>query len=268
MSTVKARVGYADVRTEVERPLDERRKMLKGRDGDRVIPRKFHLTTAELDQLAAEHRDGNKLPNPHNKGTYFYIIEALKKLGLVRRHSIAEVKATMRELMEDKSTIQTDGKGNKTNAWQRFNRKEARNAETGRDADGRILQNVEVLQRVNMNTVTPYGYKLLQIGQKILKTSGCVIDLTLCGEDNKEIFLALNTDSATPINQRKRARKTAVVAAKPKAKPKKASKPKAKAKSKTRKASPKKATPDLGDPGEASGHNDANVTAQSEAASA
>lgn len=219
--------GYLAVMDEAEKPLADRRKMVKGREG-KVIPRKFHLSEAEIDQLAAAHRDGDKLPNPHNKGAYYYLIEALKSLGLRQKHSIAELTAKVRELMSDKATIQEDAKGNKSNAWQRFNRKTPRNDETGLDVHGRIRQNLEVLQRVNMSSLTPYGLKLLQVGTKVLKSNGVVIDILRGGEEDKEVFVRLNTDAATPTNEFRRARQPSETkpAKKSKPKAKKASKPK------------------------------------------
>lgn len=227
---------YASIRAEAERPLEDRRKLVIGRDG-KVVPRKHHLGTAEVDQLQAALRDGDKFPNPHNRGNYFYIVEALKQLGLDSRHSFARVKDRVRELMSDKDTRQDDGKGNVTTAWQRFIHKEARNDETGRDIDGRLLQNIEVLQRIG--GMNPYGLKIMEVGTKVLKSKGAVIDLTKTGE---ELYVALNTDSATPINERKRVRKTVNTGTPAKATKAKKAKSKA-SKPKTSKPKAKKATP-------------------------
>jgi hypothetical protein len=224
MSKTAKPLTYSQIRAEAEKPLDERKNLPIGRNGAKVAPRKFHLNRAEIDQLSAALRDGDKMPNPHNKGAYFYSIETLKALGLDRRHSLPVFTAKMRELMSDKSTVQ-DVDGKPQTAWQRFINKESRNEETGLDKDGRIIQNLEVLQRVNVNRTTPYGLKLLQVGQKVLKSKGCVIDITLGGEGGKEIMVALNTDSDTPVNERKRPRKTVAAGPAKAAKPRKASKP-------------------------------------------
>jgi hypothetical protein len=204
--STKARLGYADVMDIAERPGDKRRLMPIGRGGAKVAPRKFHLNDDEVAELRQAHKDGDPLPNPQNRGSYFYIIEAGKKLGLNRKHSLKTVISTIRELMSDKETRQDDGKGNTTTAWQRFRDKSpaTSNEENALDVEDRIVQNMEVLQRTSLTSTTPYGLKLLQVGQKVLKTHGCVIDL-LKG-DGKEIFFRLNTDAAAPTNELKRPR--------------------------------------------------------------
>jgi hypothetical protein len=196
------RYGYTDVMSIAERPGDSRRLMPIGRGGAKVAPRKFHLNDDEVASLRQKHRDGDKLPNPQNRGSYFYIIEAGKHLGVNKKHPIKAVIATIRELMSDKETLQ-DGK----TAWQRFRDKApaTENAENALSTENRIIQNMEVLQRVNTTSCTPYGLKLLQVGQKVLRTHGVVIDL-LKGDSDKEILFRLNTDSAVPVNELKRRR--------------------------------------------------------------
>jgi hypothetical protein len=236
--------GYRNLMTITDRPLADRKLVAIGRGGAKVAPRKFHLSTGEVDQLRAEKRDGAKMPNPHNRGSYFYIIEALAALGLDRKHKWSALVGKVRELMSDPETRrEIDGK--KVTDWQRFIHKDpaTKNEENARDAEGRILQNCEVLQRVNLDSNTPYGLKLLQVGQKVLKTKGCVIDLFKSNDG--EISVMLNTNSATPVNELKRRRtgdasKATKTASKPskgkatkvKATAKKASKPRAARKAK------------------------------------
>jgi hypothetical protein len=209
--STKARLGYADVMDIAERPGDKRRLMPIGRGGNKVAPRKFHLNDLEVSDLRQQHKDGDPLPNPQNRGSYYYIIEAGKKLGVNRKHPLKLVIATIRELMNDKETRKDDGKGNVTTAWQRFRDKgpATDNADNALDVEDRIIQNMEVLQRTSLTSTTPYGLKLLQVGQKVLKTKGCVIDL-LKGATDKEILFRLNTDAAAPTNELKRQRGTAV----------------------------------------------------------
>jgi hypothetical protein len=225
----------------VDRPGDKRRQLPIGRGGTLVKPRKFHLSDEEIASLREAHNNGDKLPNPQNRGSYFYIIEALKALGLNRRHPFGEVVAKIRELMSDKDTVQEDKKGKKTTAWQRFIHKEAatKKEENARDVEGKIHQNMEVLQRVNLASNTPYGLKLLQVGKKVLGTSGATIDL-LKGDDDA-ILVRLNTDAAAPTNEFKRVRR-ADATAKPKTKTQKKAKKPAGKKTTTKVAATKEAT--------------------------
>ena len=222
------------------KPLAERKELPIGRGGEKVVPRNHALSNDDIIALRKRHKeDGDKLPNPHNKGNYYYIIEALKQLGLDKKHPFGVVKTTIRELMSDKSTQQEGEDGKKTTAWQRFKNKApaTANEDNARDEEGRILQNMEVLQRVNIETSNnPYGYKLMQVGQRVLQTKGACIDLYR--NDDGDIFVMLNTDSKTPVNELKRRRaKTEAKSTKPAkaesgkkvkaAKSEKASKPKA-----------------------------------------
>ena len=200
------RYGYLDVMAQASKPLESRREMKIGRGGTLVKPRKFHLSDEEIADLRKLHEDGDKMPNPQNRGSYWYIIEAIKSLGLNRKHPLKELIVKVRDLMNDKETKDEDGK----TAWARFRDKEAAtdNADNALKAEDRIYQNITVLQRVNVETTTtPYGLKLLQVGQKVLKTAGCVIDV-LKGATDKEILVRLNTDSAVPTNEMKRQRGT------------------------------------------------------------
>lgn len=225
------------------------------------IAEKYNLSVADGDQIRAALRDGaphfstnpEHRTSPHNSGNYGRSIQALFELGENKPHAFKEFKAKLREISSMPHTKQPvlDGKGEPTGeyttAWQRFIHKgvsaRATDEENAKDQDGKIIQNLEVLQRRD------YGKKLLDYGRRILKSKGAVIEITLGGEDNKELFVALNTDSATPINQRRT--RTKPVAKKVKAKAKTV---KAKAKSSKPKATKVKA-----DPAASSGHSDAAV---------
>lgn len=207
---------YADVRKIAEMPLAKRRMVPIGREGKAIKPRKFHLSDEEVTQLRAEFKETGRFPNPHNKGFYFYGVESLVDLGINEPHSLANVMRKIEALMSDKDTKDEDGK----TAWQRFAKRDPRNAETGKDVDGRALQNFNVLQRLSGHT--PYGMKLLEVGKRILGTAGAVIDITQ--GTTGTLFLSLNTKSGKPVNESKRQRKAVAVA--PKAKPAKKSKPK------------------------------------------
>jgi len=227
------------------------------------IAENYNLSVAKGDQIRAALRDGaphfstnpEHRTSPHNSGNYGRSIQALYELGANKPHAYKDFKAKLREIASAPHTKQPvlNDKGEPTGetltAWQDFIRKgvsaRATDEENAKDQDGKIIQNLEVLQRRD------YGKKLLDYGRRILKSRGAVIEITLGGEDNKELFVALNTDSATPINQRRT--RTKPVAKKVKAKAKTA---KAKAKAKSSKP---KATKVKADPAPDSGHADAAV---------
>jgi len=170
--------------------------------------------------------------SPHNIGMYGCSIEALYELGANKRHSLAVFTDMLKEVASRDHTRKPvfDDKGHKTDKtttlWQRFKNKEVperADEENAKDLDGKIIQNLQVLQRVK-----DYGRKLLQYGKKVMGTSGCVIEMTKGSGD--EIMVSLNTDSAEPVNEFRRVR-----ADKPK------SKAKAKVKAKASKSSKSKA---------------------------
>jgi hypothetical protein len=227
----KKKLTYLDLMALTSKPIADRRLVPIGRGGEKIVPRNFHLGKEEIEVLREKHEGGDKLPNPQNRGSYFYIIEALKDLGLNRKHPFGDVFNKIKELMSDKSTVKEDDKGNKTTAWQRFRDKApaTKDEDRARDERGRVLQNMEVLQRVNVQSCTPYGLKLFQVGTEVLKTAGCVIDI-LKDTDGK-VFVRLNTNSDSPQNDMRRRRVTdGAVEAKPAKKPGKKAKAVAKPK--------------------------------------
>jgi hypothetical protein len=193
---------YADLAKQLDAPVAERKPIAIGRNGDKIVPRRFHIDADKLDALKKERAENPKaIPNPQNVGAYWLFIEALKSLGVNRAHPFKTVKAEMKKIG---SAPETKDENDKT-LWQRFAEKDGKseNEENCKSLDGRIHQNAEVLQR--LGGFTPYGLKLLQVGQLVLKSKGLVIDV-LKGKDGKEILYRLNPDSATPINETKRQR--------------------------------------------------------------
>jgi hypothetical protein len=187
-----------------EKPLKQRRKLAIGRK-EKVTPRDYGLRGAHLEALKAAYAAGDVFPNPHNKGFSYFAIEALKSLGLDRNHSMKRFIERLRELM----SAEKDKKTGKT-AWQEFRNKEMRNEATGQNWLGRIDTNLSVLQRVPVpgrKNVNPYGLKLLRVGQLVLGTKGAVIDIVYGSAG--DVMVRLNTNSDTPINETKKARKVA-----------------------------------------------------------
>lgn len=160
--------------------------------------RNFSLSPAEVKDLKAQYAETKRFPNPHNRGAYFYLIEALVDLGVNEAHTQSKVMARVEKLMSAPETIQGEGR-DATTAWERFTNKDPRNKDTGKDYEGRFDQNVSVLQRLGGDT--PYGLKLLQVGQKVLGTAGAVIDVLVSDRGTRS--LRLNTKSDRPINEGK-----------------------------------------------------------------
>jgi hypothetical protein len=224
---LKTKLGYRDLLAQTKLPANQRKQFAIGRGGEKRIPRNFSLDAGDAAKYRELFEGGDPLPNPQNQGgAYYWTIETLKNLGLNKRHKFATFYARMKELMSAPDT-KKDGK----TAWQRFKDKDpaTKNEDTALDVQGKVRQNLTVLQRVNLKTsVTPYGLKLLQMGPRVLKTKGCVINLFKGTGD--EILVELNTDQAEPINELKR-RGIGAPNEKPKAKAAKATKKPAKRKS-------------------------------------
>jgi hypothetical protein len=152
--------------------------------------RSFALSVRKLAALRARSDGG--IPNPFNTGFYYFFLETLKLLGANRSHPRRAVIATFRKLANAPRTLR-----NGRTFWQRWKGKSA-----ALSWQSRFDQNADVLQRVPRPGVvnkTPYGLKLLQVGPKLLRTHGVVIDI-LRGA-NGEKFFRLNTDSPFPVNQ-------------------------------------------------------------------
>ena len=97
--------SYDDLVKHTETPLLKRRALKIGRDGTAVVPRKFHLSEAEVAELSLQHQATKRFPNPHNKGFYYYLLEALNTLGIDKAHPSAAVMQQVERLMSDDGTI-------------------------------------------------------------------------------------------------------------------------------------------------------------------
>ncbi len=189
--------SYDDLIKHTEKPLASRRELAIGRGGAHVKPRKFHLSADEVADLKAQYKETGKFPNPHNRGFYFFLVQALADMGLNDKHPQGRVMQKVESLMSADDTIQGEGRDT-TTAWDRFVNKDPRN-DNGKDYDARFDQNVTVLQR--LTGLTPYGRKLLDVGTEVLGTEGCVIDVLVADTGTK--YLRLNTHSNRPINEAK-----------------------------------------------------------------
>ncbi len=140
--------------------------------------RSFSLANGEIKSLSEQYASDKAFPNPYRSGAYHYAIAALVSLGVNKPHPVAKVHEAFRKAAG--------------NDWYgEWARKDSRNEKTGKDAYGRFIQNLKVLQRTK-----DYGQKLLAVGKRVLKTKGAVIDLSRDGKGG--ILVSLNSNSAKP----------------------------------------------------------------------
>lgn len=140
--------------------------------------RSYGLSTEEVKQLTEEYKATKKFPNPHRAGAYAYTVAALVNLGVNKPHSLTKVHEAFKKAAG--------------NDWYRaWANKEARSEATGKNAAERFLQNIRVLQRTR-----DYARRLLEVGRRVMRTKGCVIDLTRDKQGN--LLVTLNTNSSTP----------------------------------------------------------------------
>lgn len=188
--------GYDSIRHITELPIKSRRQLAIGRGGSRIKPRKFHLNTAEVDQYRAEYKETGRIPIPFNVGGYHFTVAALIALGLDQKHKLATVMEKFRELANDPSTKDDEG----ATYWKRFKNRDPKGMpDTSLDWQDRFEQNIRVLQR--FGGVTPYGLKLCEVGTKVCRFKGLVIDLLKDG--NGEVYVRLNTQANRPVNELK-----------------------------------------------------------------
>jgi hypothetical protein len=145
---------YDEIRDEAEKPLSQRRQF-QGKDGEFRDIRKYSKNDDQLSAYWTKRKTLGSYVNPlEREGPCKGQIESLVQLGVDQWHSFAAIKQSLQPIMEKmSSTVHR-------NQWVAFATKPTRNAARGKDLDGRIIQNFEVLQRLTGKD--PYGYKLLQ----------------------------------------------------------------------------------------------------------
>ena len=231
MATKRAK-SYDEVQAEAARPFSKRRKIVVGRGGKRVSPRRYRIDTKEAAKMRAEGRKSGSFPNPHRlTGWYGISVQALIDLGIDKAHSFKDVKAQIIAIA--KKVPKTIG-GKESNAWVQFRDRQAKNATTGKDVNGRIIQTYQVLQRLSGNH---------RYGEKLQQMHAC-IDILRDDTGNKPLPMFMlhtgfaNAGAVKPVNDMKRKPK-AKAPAKTKAKAKAKPKAKAKAKAKVKKVESK-----------------------------
>jgi hypothetical protein len=184
---------YDDILWYVEQPLAERRWLRIGRNGAFIIPRRFHLPKKRISVLQRRFREQKRIPNPFHKGFSYYLLESLIDLGTNKQHLVTDVIQRVQALMSNPATIQP---WNGTSAWDRWIDNSRSSRTLSNDWRARFEMNVVVLQR--LGGFTPYARKLVDVGQKVMRRKGAVIDL-LRGNGGEKC-IRLNTNSELPRN--------------------------------------------------------------------
>jgi len=162
--------------------------------------RTFELSPAQTKTLQAEYVESQKFPNPYQKGCYRFIVSALTSLGVNKSHNLDAVY----------QRFQQEAGAEWFRVWAN---REGRNEKTAKDALGRFIQNLKVLQRAK-----DYGLKLLQVGRRILKTKGGVVDLSHSGDGGLTVVLNTNSNRPTIAGRAKAVQNAAPLKRKAKAK--------------------------------------------------
>jgi hypothetical protein len=145
--------------------------------------RNYALRAERFRMLQGVFAKDKTVPNPYNRGCYHFIIESLKALGVNNKHNMDALRRKAQELMGP-------------DRWRAFANRERQGLrmwqveDVEADIRARLHCNCRVLQRTK-----DYGLKLLQVGQQILRSRGCVIDILF--EGNQTIY-RLNTRSDMP----------------------------------------------------------------------
>lgn len=194
---------YQDVAAQADLPLAQRKAVVVGRNGKSVVPRCYHMKGEKLAAQQAAIVASGRFVSPFRRGgAYWGVTEALSLLGVNQRHLFKDVMDRMQEVMSADST--KDRSGN--SAWAKFTGRQPKNPKNARDIVGKILQNIEVLQRLGGNH--PYAYKLAQLG-------ACINVFKMDSEGTQGIYIELKTDgdgALAPINERRdRRSKKAIV---------------------------------------------------------
>jgi hypothetical protein len=200
MSQDDVKRTYDNLITEARKPMRERQRILQGRDGKTVAPRRHAISDEKSAEMKEEFKKTGIFQNPYQKGgKYHAFIEALVQLGIDQVHSFAHVKDKMKEILSKHIIKTKDGK--EIDAWSDFEQALPREgASCTKDVRGRINDNACVLQRLNDSN--PYGYKLAQIHAciDILKDNDGLPCFRLRTGFN-------NMDEIDPINELHRKRK-------------------------------------------------------------
>lgn len=148
---------YEEIISETSKSSRDRNKVKNSR-GDKVIPRKYHVSEEVLESLIKNQEKTGKFQNPYaRKGVSSSLVQALINLGENRSHRFIDVKNEMKRIMSNE--YNKDGKS----LWDLFYNKKSNNKSDLSiwDANTRIEKTASMLQRLGGHH--PYGYKLKQL---------------------------------------------------------------------------------------------------------
>ena len=148
---------YEEIISEASKSSKNRNKVKNSR-GNKVTPRKYHISDEDLVELRKEQEETGKFPNPYvRKGVSRSLIQALINLGENKSHRFIDVKNEMKNIMSNEHN--KDGE----NLWDLFYNKKSNNKSDLSlwDANTRIEKTAAMLQR--LGGLHPYGYKLKQL---------------------------------------------------------------------------------------------------------
>lgn len=150
---------YYDHVGEAVKPIAERKETITGRNGQKRAIRRHHMTMQVQTEFLRQSQEAGKLVSPYKKFTsYWGVTSALADLGENQWHPPADLLKAMESRMSHDDSKNKRGK----TAWDRFKGRPARSKDRGLDYLGRLVQNLNVLQRLGGRD--PYGLKLAQLG--------------------------------------------------------------------------------------------------------
>jgi len=153
---------YDTIKESVEGPMYVKKTVtIQKRNGayQQINLRKYHLTDVEKAKLLEQQ---TQFPNPYKRaGIYKAIVQSFIDMGMNQYYSFKTIKMKIQQIMETYDSLNY-----KSNLWELFINKKPRNIKTCKDINGKILQNIQILQRVT--SYSCYGIKLYQLGAEIL----------------------------------------------------------------------------------------------------
>lgn len=158
MSVTKKKTYY-DHAKEASKPIAERKETITGRNGQKRAVRRHHMSMKIQTEFLQQMQESGKMPSPYKRYTsYWGVTSALSDLGENQWHSPADILKAMEARMSHEDSKDKRGK----TAWDRFKGRKARSKDRGLDYVGRLIQNLNVLQRLGGDD--PYALKLAQLG--------------------------------------------------------------------------------------------------------
>lgn len=160
--------NYNQIRSEAEKPEKYREKLVKTNRGNIRKPRRYHMDDNKAKEMRAKFQKTGIFQNPYRKGGLYHgFVQSLISLGIDKEHDFSSVKHEMEKLLSSEVNVKNK------NLWDVFANRKSRNSLSGKDINGRIIENATILQR--LNGLHPFGEKLRQLNAcvDILKdTSG------------------------------------------------------------------------------------------------